>query len=150
MAKCIFHPNIQGYSGEIINKIHGFRTRMKHAGGQTVGGTVKPKGVHRYTVDPITGMPQINEKKYNLQHAWLLVASVYWPAVAGNAIAFATWDQEAQLLTVSLDYNISPYQLFVGYFIEKYALELGTLVYPTQLSAGASLNYADRASRVWS
>lgn len=150
MAKCIFHPNIQGYSGTIINKTHNFRERMKTVSNFTVGGTVKKKT--SYSPNNSTGIPK-NWNSFCLQQAWRIVRDNWFVLLQpANAVAYRTWEEEAMYWSATIDYNISTYQLFLGYFMTKYAEVFGSskpYIYPKSLSAGTGLDYANRDTRQW-
>ncbi len=67
-----------------------------------------------------------------------------------DTLAYQTWRDEADSLEQSLRRYTTAYQLFLSYYMTAYISTLGTSVKPTDLSAGASLSWVDRVSRLWS
>ena len=149
MAKVVFHPNIQGYSGSILNKTHNFRQRAKWVSNQEIGGFV-----HRKTpYSPNNSQTQVPKKWNNLclQRAFILCTEEYYKLLqVGNEDAYRSWELEAMYLSGVLDYNMTVRTLFQGYFMTKYAQTLGIFkpyIYPLTLTSGISMSYQDRDSR---
>lgn len=67
-----------------------------------------------------------------------------------DTAAYQTWIDQAAIYEAQLGRTVTAHQLFRSYYLTKYATTLGVFVNPTDLSAGSSLSWADRDSRVWS
>lgn len=63
---------------------------------------------------------------------------------------YQTWKDQADYYQLTLGRYVTAYQLFLSYYMTKYNNTLGTPVKPFDLSAGTSLSWSDRESRLWS
>ncbi|GMT50164.1 MAG: hypothetical protein IEMM0008_1703 [bacterium] len=85
----------------------------------------------------------------NIQLAFTILIAKF-NALKLDTSAYQTWRDEADILEQSLRRYTTAYQLFLSYYMTAYVSTLGTFVQPADLSAGASLTWTDRASRIWS
>ena len=89
----------------------------------------------------------ITQKQLNVQKAFLIVRDK-WNALKLNATALSTWQDRANELELELNRDtITSHQVFVSYFMEKYFDSLGSIVTPSDISAGTSYLFLDRATR---
>lgn len=147
MAKVIFHPNIQGYNGSIINKTHRFRGRIKTVRNLGVGGTVAKKSA--YSPNDSLGNAKTWANYCTQEAMKIVIQKWYILRQPANTSAWETWVNAASSMSMTLDYNISAFQYFVGYFMQKYYYTIYP-GFPNDISNGTSLDFDDRDSRVWS
>ena len=64
-----------------------------------------------------------------------------------DTTSYQTWKDQADYYQQTLGRYLTAYQLFISYYMTKYANTIGTPVKPFDLSAGTSLSWTDKDSR---
>ncbi len=73
-----------------------------------------------------------------------------WNVLKLDSAALLTWQVKADQLEKSLGRYTTSHQVFMSFYLTSYVSTLGVEVTPADLSAGTTLNYVDRHSRIWS
>ncbi len=137
MGKFLLNPIFDKVSGRFKRLVTTPYTQVLNIAGEQVSGTIRVMGDHTNFL----------QESLNLRRAFQ-ITSQKW--VASTLAEKDTWNVQAKLISTANEYRISGFNLFMAYFLEGYAAFMGLAVNPTDLSAGVSWNYVDRASHAWS
>ncbi len=139
--KVQLNPTFDKISGK-LNRIVFFAMKK-----ELVDDNIVASQTYARALSPKSGIQSIVQD--NIVLAFQLVVNKF-NALKLDAAAYLTWTSEAEAMSILYKRTVTAYQMFMSYYMTKYASTLGVYVKPTDLSAGTSLNFADRASRIWS
>ena len=139
--KVQLNPSIDKLSGK-LNRILFFGKKKEMVDDNIIGSFTYARALN-----PKSSNTSVNQD--NLVLAFQII-NIKYNELKLDVTAYGTWFNQAAIEEATLGRTVTVNQLFTSFYLGKYVATLGTAVNPTDLSAGTSLSWVDRDSRVWS